>query len=585
MQGIPARLLAFFACQKKILFIAISFAAAAYLLSVLYPGSRIGIDDANIFFSYAKNLAAGNGIAYGANLELVEGYTSTLWMLLCSFLFFVHANETGIFFLSISLAVFSATLCLAIIKQYANFLEISHKTYDWIFLVLVLASPSYLLWITVSLMDSALWGAILVSMFYVLCNPPHVNNLTGWFISSLPFILSPLARPEALVVTPFFLMLLWFRIPNSSFVSKFKIFSSLSFAFVVSVVALTLFRILYFGYPLPSTFYAKVSPSVIHNLLIGYPYAINFLTSNLVVGLSVLAIISSLFFKLKLANSPFKQSDSDWHSLMAYVLPLIIAVLILLPVLTGGDHFALSRFYQPVYPLFCLVLVLTVMQFSQKMVVTHTLVSGKGFNHHSARQVYLLLTLGAWLCICVGNPSWLNVATGPKPLANEFSLANSGRAKGNQINDLYIHDVALLPRVGVIVAGGFAVTYKGATADLMGLNNSYMAHFPGSRTGPKNHAAFEKAAFYNLAVDYIDEDPNDWFLVQAYLKNLFYDEQFYTNWTYGTVSERAPGAKSIKGFFSNTYIKKLGASSQLRFTQTLALDTKTWTGRWLKVGQ
>ena len=585
MQGIPARLLAFFACQKKILFISISFVAAAYLLSILYSGSRIGIDDANIFFSYAKNLANGNGIAYGANLERVEGYTSTLWMLLCSFLFFIHANETGIYFLSITLAVFSATLCLAIIKQYANFLDISHKTYDWIFLMLVLASPSYLLWITVSLMDSALWGAILVSMLYVLCNPPHVSNSRGWLIASIPFILSPLARPEALVVTPFFLVLLWSRMPSSTLISKFKILSYLSFAFILCVVALTLFRILYFGYPLPSTFYAKVSPSVIHNLLIGYPYALNFLTSNLVVGLSVLAMIVTLFFKLKLVNAPFKQSASNWHSLMACVLPLVISVLMLLPVLTGGDHFALSRFYQPVYPLFCLVLVLTVMQFSQKMVVMYTLPSGKGINHHSVRQVYLLLALGAWLCICVGDPSWLNVATGPKPLANEFSLANSGRAKGNQINDLYIHDVALLPRVGVIVAGGFAVTYKGATADLMGLNNSYMAHFPGSRTGPKNHAAFEKAAFYNLAVDYIDEDPNDWFLVQAYLKNLFYDEQFYTNWTYGTVSGQAPGAKSIKGFFSNTYIEKLDASSQLRFTQTLALDTKTWTGRWLKVDQ
>lgn len=451
MKGTPINPLVFLAQQKKILFISIVFISAACLLSILYSGSRIGIDDANIFFSYAKNLAAGNGIAYGANLERVEGYTSTLWMLLCSFLFFVRANETGIFFLSIALTIFSAVLCLAIIKQYANFLDISHKTYDWIFLALVLASPSYLLWVTVSLMDSALWGAILVSMFYVICNPPQRSDIKGWLASSLPFILSPMARPEALVVTPFFLVLLWFRLPTSVFISKFKIFSFLFLAFIGSALALTLFRILYFGYPLPSTYYAKVSPSLKHNLLIGYPYALNFLTSNLVVGLSVLAIIVTLFFKLKLTTATFKQSDSNWRSLLVYVLPLVISVLVLLPVLTGGDHFALSRFYQPVYPLFCLALALTVMQFSQKMAVTYTSLSGNRIKL-SIRQGCLLVALGTWLCVCVGNPSWLNVATGPRPLANEFSLANSGRAKGSLINDLYIHDTGLLPRVGVIVA-------------------------------------------------------------------------------------------------------------------------------------
>ncbi len=39
----------------------------------LHGCPRIGIDDANIFFTYAENLASGNGITYGQNGERVEG--------------------------------------------------------------------------------------------------------------------------------------------------------------------------------------------------------------------------------------------------------------------------------------------------------------------------------------------------------------------------------------------------------------------------------------------------------------------------------------------------------------------------------
>ena len=48
-----------------------------------------GIDDANIFLTYGKNFAAGHGAVYYPGGESVEGYSSTLFMLLCSVGFLV----------------------------------------------------------------------------------------------------------------------------------------------------------------------------------------------------------------------------------------------------------------------------------------------------------------------------------------------------------------------------------------------------------------------------------------------------------------------------------------------------------------
>src|SRR5215510_1767079 len=48
------------------------------------PMGFLGIDDANIYFVYAKNLALGHGFVYHPGGERVEGFTSLLWTLLCA---------------------------------------------------------------------------------------------------------------------------------------------------------------------------------------------------------------------------------------------------------------------------------------------------------------------------------------------------------------------------------------------------------------------------------------------------------------------------------------------------------------------
>jgi|GEM_PF-6370263 len=68
----------------------VSLLIATWLTYHLHGSPRKGIDDANIFFSYAENLANGQGLVYGDAGGRVEGFTSMLWVLTCasSFKFF-----------------------------------------------------------------------------------------------------------------------------------------------------------------------------------------------------------------------------------------------------------------------------------------------------------------------------------------------------------------------------------------------------------------------------------------------------------------------------------------------------------------
>src|SRR5262245_50548908 len=47
----------------------------------------VGVDDANIYFRYAKNLGSGLGLVWNPGGERVEGFTSTPWLLVCALVF------------------------------------------------------------------------------------------------------------------------------------------------------------------------------------------------------------------------------------------------------------------------------------------------------------------------------------------------------------------------------------------------------------------------------------------------------------------------------------------------------------------
>jgi hypothetical protein len=52
---------------------------------------------------------------------------------------------------------------------------------------MIIASPSYLLWMTISLMDTALCGCILMGMLYVVVYAPRGEYTASfWILGSIP---------------------------------------------------------------------------------------------------------------------------------------------------------------------------------------------------------------------------------------------------------------------------------------------------------------------------------------------------------------------------------------------------------------
>ena len=197
------------------------------------------------------------------------------------------------------------------------------------------------------------------------------------------------------------------------------------------------------------------------------------------------------------------------------------------PVLTGGDHFAFHRFYQPVYPLVCVLL---------------ALIGARVVARFAVRFNFVWLVAGAVICAFFAfRPSLIDFRN-DFYARNEFAIARTGMETGVMLNALYA-DASQKPRVGVVAAGGIARTYEGVIVDLMGLCDTRIAHFKGNRRGYKNHAAFEPSKFDAFGIDILPMPPND-FMIRA-LKGMIVGEPFRSTWRYGRLAILMPVGRSM----------------------------------------
>jgi len=255
-------------------------------------------------------------------------------------------------------------------------------------------------------------------------------------------------------------------------------------------------------------------------------------------------------------------------------------LLLATPVLTGGDHFLMFRFYQPAYPVMTLTLTLLLIAWSPAGASAQlaSLLQPK-------RNLIPFCCLSFLLAYCayhfLQQPSW-NSFRSASPLQYQFSVTESGIRTGERLGRLFAGADAL-PTIGVYKAGGVARTYRGRIVDLLGLNTPAIAHYRGDRKGRKNHAAFEKEAFFKLGrIDVLLASPPippDTVNFASYvLKGLMDDPRFVQEWRFGLLrSSRAEG-DTIEAFYSAGLIEGLEATAQYQF-----LETRKWSGKWVAV--
>lgn len=553
----------------------LALAAATAWTWKIHSFPTIGIDDANIFFSYAENLASGNGFTYARNGEPVEGFTSILWTVICAVSFYFGLDELGVFVFAFILFVVTQFLLLGAIRNATLPPDRNARFLQVIYAALVLSSPSYITWMTITLMDTSLWGFIIAVMTYFLVSPPR-SKLTI-VIAAIAFGLAPAARPEALLVAPVFLALLWLRLMATCRKHAVRMCLCLALAFVATAVGLTIFRIQYFGYPFPNTYYAKVSPSIIYNLREGLYYIYGFaLSGNVVSTLSLVPIIRVILWISetikRLLNGSLIFTNMPTVS-AGTAVSFATVTLLGIPVITGGDHFGLFRFFQPAYPLIILSAILSVIE----LPALHAILPALTLR---ARREYVLQTvaigfvIACWFLTIASRPSWISMHLNGSPIDHEFRIAENGIHNGHTLYAL-VADSDVVPTLGVITAGGVARTYSGKIIDLMGLNNSTIAHYPGERRGTKNHAAFETDAFFLVEPDILLLKPIGW--AADLLKGLCSDPRFIDSWRYGRIYSSHDHSRGINVLINSNFYNIIGTNADLEY-----YDLMYWSNKWVE---
>lgn len=450
---------------------------------IVFGQNVIGIDDANIFKVYAQNLSNGFGFVFQPGGERVEGFTSLLFVLLLSLLYSITGNIdlSGLLLsVSIFLLVMVTTIALLMILYQRKQQQLSLYTLVGILVTWLFASPYFVIWLSLTQMDTGLWTlAVLLAMIWCFSFDMNKNRLPQLILGSGVMLILVLTRPEGMLLS-LLLPICWFlkvlfkkREVTSAklryLISKNLVSIGLIGVWLSSVVGLTWFRLTYFGWPLPNTFYAKVSPDVMYRIGQGLLYAWSFVSHLPITLIS----IGLLMYFMMIA---FQARSKPWRFELLTLL-LFFGLLFLIPIFNGGDHFAGWRMYQPIWPILGIVMTRYI-----------TLYPPKWYLDFTSRHSSFLLVLAFGVLLIISQPYLIGkTRLSLDEFSYEFSIASNGRIVGELLNSWFVNQKK--PTVGVISAGGIAMSYQGEMYDLLGLNETSIAHDGGMRKGIKNHAS------------------------------------------------------------------------------------------------
>lgn len=456
---------------------------------------RLGIDDANIFFVYAQHLAHGQGFVYNLGGEHVEGASSLLFLFLCTLIWRIAEHPEfvlfGMEFLFLLIANGALIYLLSVLGAKWDIRPRVWLALPSAYLLWICLSPSYFDWALISLMDTGLYSLLIVLSFTLLILRAVSERTPSLFDAGLFSVLvscTVLVRPEGfawglLSASLFFWVSTTTRGKTLLPVIPF-------FTYALTSGSVTLFRKLYFGYPLPNTFYAKVSASRIATLKDGLAALHSFVSFY---GLFVLAPLLFILALLLFARPRLHPQSVRVLAITAAYVALGLAI----PVLEGGDNFDGFRPFQAIYPLLAFSAALPALSWTSQRRARRpnpALVATAALS-----AVFALTTHSTWTQFRRGNVEDVPVVT-PTTNRVNYDLVPVQRNNGRQLRSIF---AGQLPRIGIAAAGAIAYTYHGPVDDLMGLNDTRLAHAAPVKVNyaPKGHQSFNEDLFFRYPPD------------------------------------------------------------------------------------
>lgn len=289
------------------------------------------VDDSYIFFRFVENIAGGNGIVWNIGENVVEGYSSFLYLVL---LLIAKLLSFDLELFSIIAGVFCASAHLYIVYLIFEKFFPSLTRENIFTLIILLLSPAFLYWSAAG-METNFYSLGLLLSVYAFINIPELNKY--YLLKGVFFGMICLIRFEAIL---FFLFTLFYLTININSKLKFRLSKqSLLFClgFLIIFAPYFLWRWNYFGYFLPNTFYAKTGGEI-EQVTGGLLYSLRSIRLFYGVFWIFIAIVA-FHFRFKML------SPKAWYLIGLGTISVFTTVLI------GGDHFSYGRFFIPVLPL------------------------------------------------------------------------------------------------------------------------------------------------------------------------------------------------------------------------------------------
>ena len=219
------------------------------------------VDDAGISFAYARNLAQGHGLVAQVGQEAVEGYSSPLWVLLCSALYWLD-----VFSIPITYQLVSVTLVLVAFIALYRAVYFGHRDGHWVALAaltITAMQPAFVAWTNSGLENPLLVALVgtLVLVCVLIANgkDTYILYATGGLIASA----CALTRPEGILYSVVVPLVVAMRMRRDSLTRQRRLSLVYGLCLLIPISTYLTFRFLYFGSLLPNTYYAKGGPSLL----------------------------------------------------------------------------------------------------------------------------------------------------------------------------------------------------------------------------------------------------------------------------------------------------------------------------------
>jgi arabinofuranosyltransferase len=297
-------------------------------------------DDAFIALRYAKHLIERHELAYNLG-QRVEGFTSPLWVLLVS-----AAGSLGLHLPGTTrlLGASAQALTFWALCRFWDELEPQAPRLALVPAAALAMSAPFAAW-TFSGLETPLFTALFTLSLALLARDARKPQLRTSLQAGLSVALCVLCRPEG--ATLIVIGSVAICLPAGGWPEKRwrRLLAWLS-PIAVLVGGYELFRLRYFGYPLPNTFYVKTSGEGLWQRGLGY---LGFAGSEfgwLLVALCALSFAYSLLSELRRHDAPGSRS----RRVLLLCTSVATVVHLLYVARVGGDFLDLYRFLVPLLP-------------------------------------------------------------------------------------------------------------------------------------------------------------------------------------------------------------------------------------------